>query len=103
MQSPRRHLAARSILNRHEIVLGRSGSLIGGERWRVSAFEFVAQAEDHPDEVRPIGMLRGQPFEFGDEVAENARHRPRSKLHAAPPGVIVFLAQVAIAVAAQVG
>jgi hypothetical protein len=78
----------------------RFGSLVCGERlWRGGVFEFVAQTEDHPDEVWPVGVLGGQAFEFGDEVAENARHRPCSKLHAAPPGVIVFLAQVAIAVA----
>jgi hypothetical protein len=35
--------------------------LVGGELlWRVNAFEFAAQVEDHADEARTVGVALGK-------------------------------------------
>jgi hypothetical protein len=56
---------------------------------QVTAFEFAAQAEDHPDEVRSIGVLGREAFEFGDKVAKDAGFGSGSKLHGVPPDFLV--------------
>jgi hypothetical protein len=48
---------------------------------RGAAFEFPAQAVDHADKVRPVGVVCGERFQFGDKVIQDTLLGPCSKHH----------------------
>jgi hypothetical protein len=47
---------------------------------RGAEFEFAAQADDHADKARLVGVVCGQRLQFGDEIVEEASLGPRLKL-----------------------
>lgn len=49
------------------------------------------EVDDHPDQIRPIGVALGHSLEFGDKVIKDLGHRSGSELHAAPPGDVVLI------------
>jgi hypothetical protein len=55
---------------------GTAPTLSGWEQVAFGALNFVTQAKDRADQLRPVGMALGERLEFADEILEDARRGP---------------------------